>query len=225
MGLIGNRYVEAYDPGAVGTGYQWLALATGNLYERDTTNSAWVLIGNVDQIALGNLPVTGGAMSGAITGVTGWAPDTNPNFTTSAKRDGVELATMNDLATLQSNLEAYINAQIQSAFESLPSLTISNNIAIGMGTMDVTMASGGLGGQIGTVTIPRPQYSDGVTASSAECKHMITIAKQVGYPGAYSLGWIVVNTSGETYSIDLYLPGTPSYFAIEYLIVAIRTNT
>ena len=41
MALIGNRYTQSTDPGAVGTGYQWLNSTTGNLYERNTTNTAW----------------------------------------------------------------------------------------------------------------------------------------------------------------------------------------
>ena len=101
MALVANRYTQSTDPGAVGTGYQWLNSTTGNLYERNTTNTAWVLVGNVNLVTLGALMRTGGVMSGAITGVTGWAPLDSPDFTTVAKLSGVNLATVNDLTALR----------------------------------------------------------------------------------------------------------------------------
>ena len=55
MALIGNRYTQSTDPGAVGTGYQWLNTTTGDLYERNTTNTAWVIVGNVNLVTLGVL--------------------------------------------------------------------------------------------------------------------------------------------------------------------------
>ena len=136
MALIGNRYTQSTDPGAVGTGYQWLNTTTGNLYERNTTNTAWVLVGNVNLVTLGALMRTGGVMSGPITGVTGWAPLDSPDFTTVAKLSGVNLATVNDLTALQTALEARIKAEAQAAVATaLGGVSGSQNITIGFGTL------------------------------------------------------------------------------------------
>ena len=132
MALIGNRYIQSTDPGEVGTGYQWLNTTTGNLYERNTTNTAWVLVGNVNLVTLGALMRTGGVMSGPITGVTGWAPMDSPDFTTVAKLSGVNLATVNDLTALQTALEARIKAEAQAAVATaLGGVSGSQNIATG----------------------------------------------------------------------------------------------
>ena len=167
MALIGNRYTQSTDPGAVGTGYQWLNSTTGNLYERNTTNTAWVLVGNVNIVTLGALMRTGGVMSGPITGVTGWAPLDSPDFTTVAKLDGVNLATVNDLTALQTALEARIKAEAQAAVTTaLGGVSGSQNIAVGFGTLVGATATT-------PVTIALPTFPDGVQATQAQCKWVV----------------------------------------------------
>ncbi len=167
MALIGNRYIQSTDPGEVGTGYQWLNTTTGNLYERNTTNTAWVLVGNVNLVTLGALMRTGGVMSGPITGVTGWAPLDSPDFTTVAKLAGVNLATVNDLTALQTALEARIKAEAQAAVATaLGGVSGSQNIAIGFGTLVGATATT-------PVTIPLPTFPDGVQATQAQCKWVV----------------------------------------------------
>ena len=167
MALIGNRYTQSTDPGAVGTGYQWLNSTTGNLYERNTTNTAWVLVGNVNLVTLGALMRTGGVMSGPITGVTGWAPLDSPDFTTVAKLSGVNLATVNDLTALQTALEARIKAEAQAAVATaLGGVSGSQNIAVGFGTLVGATATT-------PVTIALPTFPDGVQATQAQCKWVV----------------------------------------------------
>ena len=167
MALIGNRYTQSTDPGAVGTGYQWLNSTTGNLYERNTTNTAWVLVGNVNLVTLGALMRTGGVTSGPITGVTGWAPLDSPDFTTVAKLSGVNLATVNDLTALQTALEARIKAEAQAAVTTaLGGVSGSQNIAVGFGTLVGATATT-------PVTIALPTFPDGVQATQAQCKWVV----------------------------------------------------
>ena len=167
MALIGNRYTQSTDPGAVGTGYQWLNSTTGNLYERNTTNTAWVLVGNVNLVTLGALMRTGGVMSGPITGVTGWAPLDSPDFTTVAKLSGVNIATVNDLTALQTALEARIKAEAQAAVTTaLGGVSGSQNIAVGFGTLVGATATT-------PVTIALPTFPDGVQATQAQCKRVV----------------------------------------------------
>ena len=134
--LIGNVYVQANDPSAVGFGYFWANSSTGDLYARNTSNTAWVKQGNLNQAQGGALPITGGAMTGAISGVSGWAPETSPDINSCAKLEGVNLATTNDLSTLQTNLEDYVDAQVASAIASQGVTSeVSSNTAIQTGRL------------------------------------------------------------------------------------------
>ena len=169
MALVGMRFIQATDPGAVGFGYQWANSSSGILYERNITNTGWVQIGNTNSTNYGLLPKTGGTMSGAIFGVSGWAPETSPDFNTSAKLEGVNLATVNDLSTLQTNLEDYVNAQVASAIASLGVTSeVSSNTAIQTGTLKGATATT-------AVEIPRPVFSDGQVADEAQCKWIVSI--------------------------------------------------
>ena len=169
--LVGMRYTQSADPGAVGTGYQWLNSTTGNLYERNTTNTAWVLVGNVNLVTLGALMRTGGVMSGAITGVTGWAPLDSPDFTTVAKLSGVNIATVNDLTALQTALEARIKAEAQAAVATaLGGVSGSQNIALGFGILAGATATT-------PVTIPLPIFPDGVQATQSQCKWIVSFLR------------------------------------------------
>lgn len=168
MALVGNRWIQATDPGAVGFGYQWANSSSGILYERNTSNTGWVQIGNANSTNYGLLPLTGGAMTGAISGVTGWAPETSPDFNTSAKLEGVNLATTNDLSTLQTNLEDYVDAQVASAIASQGVTSeVSSNTAIQTGRLQGATP-------LTTITIPLPVFSDGQSASPGQCKWIVT---------------------------------------------------
>ena len=168
MALVGNRYIQATEPGAVGFGYQWANSSSGILYERNTSNTGWVQIGNTNTTNYGLLPLTGGAMTGAISGVTGWAPETSPDFNTSAKLEGVNLATTNDLSTLQTNLEDYVDAQVASAIASQGVTSeVSSNTAIQTGRLQGATP-------LTTITIPLPVFSDGQSASQGQCKWIVT---------------------------------------------------
>jgi hypothetical protein len=219
MSLVGNRHIEAADPGAVGTGYQWQNTTTGNLYERNTTNTSWILIGNVNEHYYGQLPTGGGVMSGAITGVSGWAPVDSPDFTTTAKLLGVNLATINDLASLETALNALITSKVDSAIASSSStISINNNIVVSMG-----LAGPASGGGV-TIHLPPPVFADGVTATPSQC---FSVASLVAFQtpgssidgisitnGATSLEWVANahNVGG----------GAATPVQINYLIVAIR---
>lgn len=149
MALVGNVYIQDTDPGAVGFGYDWRAPTSGAIKTRNTTNTAWVNVGNANSVGYGMLSREGGVMTGPITGVTGWAPENNPDFNTSAKRDGIDLATVNDLSDLQTTLTAQINSLISSGFANLStSSSVSTMIAWSSGTI----ADGG--------TLPLPSFTD-----------------------------------------------------------------
>ena len=106
-------------------------------------------------------------MTGAIAGVSGWAPETSPDFNTSAKLEGVNLATTNDLSTLQTTLEDYVDQQVASALASQGVVsTITSDTAIQTGTL--------IGATPTTsITIPLPTFPDGQQATEAQCKWIV----------------------------------------------------
>jgi len=117
MSLIGNTYVQSSDPGAVGFGYYWMNSTTGAIKVRNTTNTAWVTVGNTDQSNIGLLPKTGGKVTGNITGPTGWSPDTSNDFT-SLSIGGYDVSTEAYVDTKIAALEAAINSKVQSAMNT-----------------------------------------------------------------------------------------------------------
>lgn len=229
MALIGFRYVQSTDPGSVGAGYQWLDTTTANLYERNTCNSAWDYLYNVNQITGGLLSRNGGVMAGAITGVTGWAPLDSPNFTTVAKLNGVNLATMNDLQALNASLLALIKAEAQIAVtNALGGVTGNQNIAIGSGTLKGATKDS-------PVTIPLPFFPDGVQATQAQCKWHVSPSEELktGDPGSimYLKYTNASNTAfvnpNETLTFCAWtgftgLSGAGDPFRVQYLIVGVR---
>lgn len=179
--LVGSRYIGT---GALPTpviGYSAQDTSTGNLYESNTSASTWIQVGNVNNANLGLAPVTGFTATGAITGATGWAPLDAPNFTTSAKLGGVDLATTTDLSTTSTTILNSIAPKITEAVAATSNaITVKANIARATGLLTFTTTA--------TQTIPLPTYPDGTTAAEADCKW---IAFFVGTTtdGTYKTNW------------------------------------
>ena len=164
MTLIGNTYVVPADPGAVGYGYQWANSTTGDLWARNTSNSAWVAIGNSNLTNLGLAPKSGFAATGGITGVSGWAPADSPDFTTAAKLEGISLATVNDITEVTDNIYQTIETLVAQAMSAyVVHTTVTSNVAIGSGLFSTSLNT--------AQTIPLPIFtSDGKMATQAQCK-------------------------------------------------------
>ena len=148
MALVGNRYVNATDPGAVGAGYQWLNTTNGNLYERNTSNTAWVSQGNVNSSLYGAAPISGFTAQGAINGATGLATLSASNFQ-SLQLNNVNVATVNDLADAQTAILKACDAKINSGLSGINASSIySTFLAFGQGVI----AHG--------ATVPLPNFGD-----------------------------------------------------------------
>ena len=216
MSLVGFRYIQDTDPGAVGLGFQWLK-SNGLLYERNTTNTAWVPIGTLASNNYGLVPVTGATMTGNLSGVTGWAPLASPNFTTSAKRDGIDLVDANELASAIDGVESTIDSKVSEAISTVFSTTSisKNNIAAGSGLL--TPATPG-----GSISIPLPTYSDGSTASISDCSWSLSVHSIPDQGNGLKLV-NVTNTSGVTYTAYAQRDdGATSVVTLSYIIIAIR---
>ena len=213
MSLIGNRYVQAGDPGAVGVGYQWLDTDTSLLFERNGSNTAWVQVYNTNQANGGLLPQTGGSVTGAITGTTGWAPSDNANFATAAKIAGQNIATVNYVNQQVASFNDVISAKISQAIAaSSSSINVNSSIAkIGTGTLGSGYFSPAAPASTTTPVnlpfIPLPNYPDsGGPAQESECVWMGAMALSVTDRTNLNIG-IVDNTVGSNWWCPVFYQG------------------
>jgi len=160
-------YVQATDPGAVGAGKTWLEVnpvsyvGTQDFWCRNGNNSGWTKLGNLLQADGGNFPVAGGATTGPITGSHGLAPTVSPNFTSSLKRDGFDVARMADLNQMRNDVLAATNARINE----LVTRAIASPVKFNVGAYKQVVSV--VNGQV--LTIPATfTYPDGSTSKAGE---------------------------------------------------------
>ena len=163
-------YTQTGDPGSVGVGKTWLHPTTGVLKVRNTANTAWTTIGNVDDQSFGSLLTSGGAVSAAITGNPGWAAFDAHNFPTAASINSVAIATINDVTSRISALESSIVPLISSAIATYSSsLTFLSKIAVHTGVSAQPAWNS-------VVTLPTNggfQYDGGTAVKEPECKWIV----------------------------------------------------
>lgn len=229
-------YTQTGDPGSVGVGRTWLHPTTGALKVRNTANTAWTTIGNVDDPSFGSLLTSGGAVSANITGNTGWAASDAHNFPTTASINSVAIATINDVTSRISALESSIIPLISSAIATYAgSLTFANKIKVVSGEINQPAWNS-------VITIPwaAVTYGNGATALQAECNWLVTRLGSGGPPVGSTL-W--VSTASDPYfkfrdstdtadvnpnEVDTFISyvdtgnGRKYPVSIEYLIIAVR---
>lgn len=216
MSLVGNRYIQQNDPGAVGVGYQWLDTDTAILYERNSANTAWVQVYNTNQTNGGLLPQTGGSVTGAITGTTGWAPSDNPNFATAAKIAGQNIATVNYVNQQVNSFNDVLSAKISQAIAATTaSINTNANIAkSGQGakgsgyfspTGSPAASTTGDAGVTALSAIPLPYYPDsGGEAQESDCIWVGAMALSSSDRNQYSSKVIDNSVSGKSWISVFY---------------------
>lgn len=179
--LTGTRYIGTGTLPTPVAGYDAVDTVTGNFYVSNSSSTAWVTVGSVNAPNLGMLPLTGGTMTGNVAGATGWAPNDSPNFTTSIKLNGVDLATTTNLSDTSTAILNGIAPKIVEAIASTSSsITVAGSIARSVGTMTFTTSA--------TQTIPLPVYTDGTTANESDCK-WIAFLIGTSINGAFTASW------------------------------------
>lgn len=180
--LTGTRYIGTGTLPTPVLGYDLVATDTGNFYVSNSTATAWVLVGSVNSPNLGMLPLTGGTMKGNVAGATGWAPNDSPNFTTTAKLNGVTLATTTDVSNANTTTLNTIAPKISEAVAAVTTgITTASNIAMASGILAFTSAV--------AQTIPLPTFSDGTTCPEASCKWMVALVGTTATPSTFVAGW------------------------------------
>ncbi len=219
--LVGSRYIGTGALPPPVAGYDAVDTTTGNRYDANTSATAWNLVGSVNQTNEGMLPLTGGTMTGAITGATGWAPLDSPNFTTSAKLGGLDLVTSTTLSTAITNVNNGISTKVTSAVASLSAgISVKGSVSIGTGILTFS----------GTTpqTIPLPTYLDGTMATAIDCKWVIGLVGGV-WPCGRS------DPNGDTTLLNTFTPSSNTgycvlkdnggiYYSTQvwYLIIAVK---
>lgn len=236
MALVGSTYIQpsSSDPGAVGFGYKWAQTDTANLYYRNSGNTAWVLAGNTDQTYMGLLNRGGGTMTGAILGAHGLMPVSGGDFTVAPTILGDAIATVPYVNTQMTNLSQQLNVQIAQAIASIPALSISSKLAIGIGTSgNITMSAPGPN-MTGTYTIPLPVYGDGTTAQQSEVtgrywawpiNMTLTDGAVASAHTSYSVAETPANSRIFTLTVSTDSGVTPnaSPYSIGYVIIGVKS--
>ena len=236
--LTGTRYIGTGSLPVPAAGFDAIDTTTGNFYVCNAAGTVWNLVGNVNNVNLGLLPLTGGTMNGSITGATGWAPNDSPNFTSSAKLDGVNLATTSDLSTTSTTILNSIAPKITEAVASTTSnISTKANVAMSSGVLTFTA---GFGTSDSTTNppqvIPLPTYPDGTVAAESDCKWIVSLVKYDGAPAAPSLrytnglatSWgnvdanIVDPMAVRTFNATLYNSSVGLPCKVGYLIIGVR---
>ena len=203
-------YIQTADPGAVGVGLTWLHPTTGWLKFRNTANTAWTIAGNIDDPNLGALLASGGAVSAAITGNTGWAAADAHNFATTASINSVAIATINDVTSRISALEGSIIPLISSAIATYAgSLTFSSKIATACGLCKPALYNTVNAFPFGSTL----QYSGGTEAIASESKWVVAPSANVYIPTSLAAGledaWFRFRNSNDSADVD---PNTTESF-------------
>lgn len=198
--LYGATYVGTGTLPTPVPGFSAKDTSTGNIYEANSSGTAWTLVGNANSAYLGLAPISGFTATGAIGGATGWAPLDSPNFTTSAKLGGVDLVTFTQLATQVTAINNNIAPKINSAVAAVSSgLSVKGSLAIGTGILVFTSNA--------TQTIPMPTYPDGTLANLADCKFVVGLVK--GYwPCGRSDG------NGDTQLLNTFTTSNPTGYCV-----------
>jgi hypothetical protein len=213
-------YVQEEDPGAVGFGNEWVVPSTGLKFIRNSANTGWTPFGSA-VVPNGGFYRSNSTiqLSGALTGNTGFAPISSPDFNTSLKVAGVNVATVNDLTNAWKTIESNIDSRIMEAMSLYTSKSsVSDSIAMHQGSVVGSTWND-------PIVIPMPQYtSDSVTASTSNSTITIMYAPQYS-TAAY-------RNEGDTEDVDPSVPGTSfiSYAggpggtasAVRYVVVAQR---
>jgi len=216
--LTGTRYIGTGPLPIPVLGYDLVATDTGNFYVSNSSATAWVLVGSVNSPNLGMLPLAGGTMTGNVAGATGWAPNDSPNFTTSVKLNGVDLATTTNLSDTSTAILNSIAPKITQAIASTSSsITVKGSIAIAQGLLTPLSVNA-------TIVIPQPLYPDGTSANLSDCKWSIGVYS-IPDQGNGLKSIVVTNPGGSnTYTaVCTRDDGVQTNPTMSYLIIGIKS--
>ena len=97
---------------------EWRQPTSGQIWNRDSSNTAWIYAGNINSNLGGALMASGDTGTGPLLGIPNMAPLTNPTFIGTMTLNGFPVALEVDLANLQKELNDYVTQQVTAQFRS-----------------------------------------------------------------------------------------------------------
>ena len=145
----------------------WRQPTSGNWWVRNTSNTDWTYMGNMNDNALGSVQTAGDTMSGPLNSVPNLLPTTDPDASGTIRENGFPLATELSLSQLQQFIMTQLKSMVRAQFLSQTKLSgTAANVAFGSGYVALTYAEISSGN---TYSIPYPVFqSDNIQATRGQ---------------------------------------------------------
>lgn len=116
--LQGNTWIQDDEPGTPSACQEWIQPTAGTRYFRNTTNTAWVYHGRIDEELGGAVSKGGDMMGGPLLGSHGLPPQTDPDFNGTVRQEGLPVALQRHLAALERRLMDRQASEVRRIFAS-----------------------------------------------------------------------------------------------------------
>lgn len=206
--------------GQAGQGSLWYQTDTTLLFNRNTANTGWVLVGPVNVNFLGLLPRAGGVLTAPITGSTGLM--TKDGITPFGGVPYVNsknslAATLADLAEAQTNLEEQITASASSAINTIGVPSVTSNMVFVVGTLGVSTGVPAAPLLL-SILYSGLTYADGTVVKLSECQGFAS--NNLSFPEDYL---VPQDSQGMTWMCYRYA-GASTYYnmVMNYILIAIK---
>ena len=213
--------------GQAGQGSLWYQTDTTLLFNRNTANTGWTLVGPVNVNYLGLLPRAGGILTAPITGSTGLM--TKDGITPFGGVPYVNsknslAATLADLAEAQTNLEEQIAAGVSTSINAIGLPSINSNMVIVFGTIGTYNNSPSGLPPVASIPITGLTYGDGTPVKLSECHGIASIQElTIGVGGDFMLPQDGYGMSWLCYSKN-NVGGIQTWGSMNYRLIAIKSG-
>lgn len=217
--------------GFTGAGNIWVQTDTGLWFVRNSSNTGWTAIGSGDQSAFGLVPLSGAALSGAITGATnlmtadGATPFAVPPTITSKSSVA---ASLYDLSQVQANLQLLITETVAQQVSSIPVPGLRSNMAFKEGQILIDTTISANYAQVLSLPFAGMVYPDGTAVAQGDCYGIASQALNnwISNNGdALTLTLTPADTRGMSWQCWCTRVGTANWPGnINYQIIAIKPN-
>lgn len=138
--LSGNTWVQGNEPGTPSACQEWIKPSTGDRYFRNTTNTAWIYHGRIDEELGGAVSKGGDMMGGPLLGSHGLPPQADPDFDGTVRQEGLPVALQRHLAALERRLMDRQASEVKRIFASKTQMSaVAQSLAFAASTVVKTI--------------------------------------------------------------------------------------
>ena len=163
MALYGATWIQDEEPSVGVVACQdWRRPTSGEHRMRNTSNTAWVYLGSIDEERGGAAALSGADFTGSVT-APDVPPETNPDFLGTARQNGIPLALQTALSSMERRLYDRLDFLVDEKFLSQSRRSgIAASIAFDATVVEITQANLYANG----VTVALPVFeSDSISAT------------------------------------------------------------